>query len=172
MTARWSSVTRLFRSPRTAARTGLDTFENGQRASHVGPPSIDTVIGHSYGSTVVGAAASGGHHLDADNVIAVGSPGMLVDRAGRLNLNAGAGVYVMRADNDVIGMGGVVTEWTLGADPTAPGFGAKRLAADPGPPVRSGFPASARTAATGWTATWRCRISAPSSPACRRPARQ
>jgi Alpha/beta hydrolase len=111
----------------------LDAFEDGQRASHVGPPSIDTVIGHSYGSTVVGAAASGGHRLDADNVIAVGSPGMLVDRASRLSLGAGAGVYVMRAANDIIGMGGGVTEWTLGADPAAPGFGATRLLADPGP---------------------------------------
>ena len=114
-----------FPEPAYGGADGLDTFENGLRASHVGPPSIDTVIGHSYGSTVVGAAASGGHHLDADNVIAVGSPGMLVDRAGRLNLHAGAGVYVMSADNDIIGMGGVVTEWTLGADPTDPGFGAK-----------------------------------------------
>ena len=110
----------------------LDAFEDGLRASHVGPRSIDTVIGHSYGSTVVGAAASGGHRLDADNIIAVGSPGMLVDRASRLNLNAGAGVYAMRAANDIIGLGGGVTEWTLGADPTAPGFGAKRLLADPG----------------------------------------
>jgi hypothetical protein len=110
----------------------LDAFEDGLRASHVGPPSIDTVIGHSYGSTVVGAAASGGHHLHADNIIAVGSPGMLVDRANRLNLNAGADIYVMRAANDIIGLGGGVTEWTLGADPTAPGFGAKRLMADPG----------------------------------------
>jgi hypothetical protein len=129
-----------FPEPAYGGADSLDAFENGLRASHVGPPSIDTVIGHSYGSTVVGAAASGGHHLDADNVIAVGSPGMLVDRAGRLNLNAGAGVYVMRADNDIIGMGGVVTEWTLGADPTAPGFGAKRLAADPGPAGPLGLP--------------------------------
>ena len=119
---------------------GLDAFENGLRASHVGPRSIDTVIGHSYGSTVVGAAAAGGHHLDADNVIAVGSPGMLVDRAGRLNLNPDTNVYAMRAANDIIGMGGVVTEWTLGADPTAPGFGAERLAADPGPHGPLGLP--------------------------------
>jgi hypothetical protein len=118
----------------------LDAFENGLRASHVGPPSIDTAIGHSYGSTVVGAAASGGHHLDVDNVIAVGSPGMLVDRAGRLNLNPGGNVYAMRADNDIIGMGGIVTEWTLGAEPTAPGFGATRLAADPGPAGALGLP--------------------------------
>jgi hypothetical protein len=121
----------------------LDTFENGLRASHVGAPSIDTVIGHSYGSTLIGAAASRGGHLAADNVIAVGSPGMVVDRAGRLNLNPGGNVYTMRAANDMIGVGGVVTEWTLGADPTAPGFGATRLTADPGPAGPLGLPSVA-----------------------------
>lgn len=50
---------------------GLDAFEAGMRASHVGAPSLDTVIGHSYGSTLVGAAATDGHHLAADNVIAL-----------------------------------------------------------------------------------------------------
>ena len=118
----------------------LDAFESGQRASHVGAASVDTVIGHSYGSTVIGAAASRGHHLDADNVIAVGSPGMLVDRAERLDLHTHGNVYVMRADNDAISMGGVVTEWTLGTDPIAPGFGAHRLAADPGPAGPFGLP--------------------------------
>ena len=121
----------------------MSTFENGQRASHLGPPSVDTVIGHSYGSTVIGAAAAGGRHLDADNVIAVGSPGMLVDRAGGLNLHPGGNVFVVRAVNDVIGMGGIVTEWTLGADPAGPGFGARRLAADPGAAGPFGLPSVA-----------------------------
>ncbi|MGB6208836.1 alpha/beta hydrolase [Mycobacterium sp.] len=128
---------------RDATRTGaggLDAFETGLRASHLGPASIDTVIGHSYGSTLIGAAASGGYHLDADNVIAVGSPGMLVDRAGGLSLNPGAHVYAMRAANDIIGISGVVTEWTLGPDPTAPNFGARGLAADPGPAGPAGLP--------------------------------
>jgi hypothetical protein len=129
-----------FPQPAYGGAGRLDAFEDGQRASHVGAPSMDTVIGHSYGSTVVGAAASHGHHLDADNVIAVGSPGMLVDRAGRLDLHAGAGVYVMRAAHDVISMGGIVTDWTLGADPITPGFGAQRLAADPGPAGPFGLP--------------------------------
>lgn len=129
-----------FRQPAYGGADRLDMFENGQRASHVGAASIDTVIGHSYGSTVVGAAAAGGHHLDADNVIAVASPGMLVDHADRLNLHTGGNVYVMRADNDAIGLGGIVTEWTLGADPVAPGFGAQRLAADPGPAGPFGLP--------------------------------
>jgi hypothetical protein len=121
-----------FRDPARAGADGLDAFEDGLRASHAGPASIDTVIGHSYGSTVIGAAASGGHHLDADNVIAVGSPGMLVARAGALSLAPGAHVYAMRAANDIIGITGAVTEWTLGPNPTAPNFGAGHLAADPG----------------------------------------
>jgi hypothetical protein len=33
-----------------------------------------------------------------------------------------------------------VTDWTLGTDPTEPGFGAIRLAADPGPPGPFGLP--------------------------------
>ncbi|CDO88100.1 hypothetical protein AWC29_01875 [Mycobacterium triplex] len=115
------------------ARAGagaMDAFESGQRASHVGAPSVDTVIGHSYGSTLVGAAASGGHHLDADNVIAVGSPGMLVEHAGDLSLDPGANVYAMRARNDIIEL---VTDMTLGHDPAADDFGATRLFAAAGP---------------------------------------
>lgn len=88
------------------------------------------MIGHSYGSTLVGAAASGGHHLDADNVIAVGSPGMLVQHAGDLSLDPGANVYAMRARNDIIEL---VTDMTLGHDPTANDFGATRLFAAAGP---------------------------------------
>jgi Alpha/beta hydrolase len=129
-----------FPQPAYGGADRLDAFENGQRASHVGAASVDTVIGHSYGSTVLGAAASRGHHLDADNIIAVGSPGMLVDHADRLDLHTRGNVYVMRAANDAISMGGVVTEWTLGADPIAPGFGAHRLAADPGPAGPLGLP--------------------------------
>ncbi len=129
-----------FPRPAAGGADQLDAFENGQRASHIGAASIDTVIGHSYGSTVVGAAASHGHHLDADNVIAVGSPGMLVDRADRLDLHTRGSVYVMRAENDAISVSGIVTEWTLGADPTLPGFGAHRLAADPGPAGPFGLP--------------------------------
>jgi hypothetical protein len=129
-----------FPDPARAGAGSLDAFESGLRASHVGQASINTVIGHSYGSTVVGAAASGGHHLDADNVIAVGSPGMLVDHVGGLSLDPGAHVYAMRATHDIIGMSGVLSEWTLGPDPTAPNFGARRLAADPGSVGPFGLP--------------------------------
>lgn len=55
----------------------LDSYLAGVQASHDSgiPLAIDTVVGHSYGSTLVGAAGAGDHHLAADNVIAVGSPG-------------------------------------------------------------------------------------------------
>jgi hypothetical protein len=108
----------------------LDAFQSGQRASHVGAPSIDTVIGHSYGSTVVGAAANGGNHLDANNVIGVGSPGMLAKHASDLNLDPGGNVYAMRAHNDIIEL---VTDMTLGRDPTSTDFGGIHLSAGPGP---------------------------------------
>ncbi|MGH3678205.1 MAG: alpha/beta hydrolase [Mycobacterium sp.] len=107
----------------------LDTFLNGMTASHAGPPAIDTVIGHSYGSTLVGAAATDGNHLGADNVIAVGSPGMLTETAGGLSLDQGANVYSMTARNDIISL---ATDMTLGADPYGTDFGATRLWTDPG----------------------------------------
>ena len=115
------------------ARNGaaaLDRYLDGMHASHFGPPAVDTVIGHSYGSTVVGAAATGGHHLGADNVIAVGSPGMLSRHAGDLALDTGARVYAMTAGNDPISL---VTNLTLGTDPHDAAYGAIRVATDPGP---------------------------------------
>jgi hypothetical protein len=100
------------------------------------------VIGHSYGSTTLGAAASGGHQLAADNVIAVGSPGMLVDHAGDLRLDPGGHVYAMRAHNDIIGAAVGTTQWTLGPEPDKPGFGAIDLRADPGPAWPLGLPST------------------------------
>jgi Alpha/beta hydrolase len=113
-----------------AGGASLDAFEAGQRASHVGAPSVDTVIGHSYGSTVVGAAADGGNHLDANNVIGIGSPGMLAQHASELNLDPGGNVFAMRAHNDIIEL---VTDMTLGRDPTSADFGGIHLSAGPGP---------------------------------------
>ena len=114
------------------ARSGgaaLDRYLDGMHASHSGPPAVDTVIGHSYGSTLVGAAATGGHHLAADNVIAVGSPGMLSRHAGELALDSSARVYSMTAGNDPISL---VTSLTLGVDPNDVDYGAIRLVTDPG----------------------------------------
>ncbi|UEA50378.1 alpha/beta hydrolase family protein [Mycobacteroides abscessus] len=105
----------------------LDSFEDGMRASHLGPPSLDTVIGHSYGTTLVGGAASGGHHLSADNIVAVASPGMLVDHAKDLSINSGGSVFVMTDPHDPIAPANLFTQFTLGPDPTSADFGGTAL---------------------------------------------
>lgn len=105
----------------------LDSFEDGMRASHVGGPSIDTVIGHSYGTTLVGAAAAGQHHLAADNVIAIASPGMLVNHASDLHINPGGTVYAMTDPHDPIGPANLFTQFTLGPNPAGQNFGARDL---------------------------------------------
>jgi Alpha/beta hydrolase len=111
----------------------LDDFQAGLRASHddalVGGTSINTVIGHSYGSTLVGAAELDGHHLDANNVVAVGSPGILAQHATDLNLDPGARVFATRAENDIIG---IATYATLGPDPMSSRFGGIPFEAAPG----------------------------------------
>ena len=129
-----------FPQPAYGGADRLEAFENGQRASHVGAATVDTVIGHSYGSTVLGAAASHGRHLDADNIIAVGGPGMLVDRADRLDVHTHGNVYVMRAANDAISMGGVVTQLDPGRRPDRTGLRRPSTCRRPGPGRAFGLP--------------------------------
>jgi hypothetical protein len=66
----------------------LDGYQSGLRATHVGPPALDTVIGHSYGTTTIGHAASNGHTLDTDNVVLVASPGIGVNSPDQLSLTS------------------------------------------------------------------------------------
>ncbi|WP_099022752.1 alpha/beta hydrolase [Mycolicibacterium palauense] len=119
----------------------LDDFQDGLRVTHddaaVRGASINTVIGHSYGSTVVGAAGLDGHHLDADNVVTVGSPGVLAGHASDLSLAPGARVFAARAENDIIG---IATYASLGPDPMGAGFGAIPFEAAPGPAGPFGSP--------------------------------
>ncbi|WP_159037288.1 alpha/beta hydrolase [Streptomyces specialis] len=58
---------------------GLTAAQGGAENSHT------TVIGHSYGSTVIGAATQEAP-VAADDIIAVGSPGMLVHKADDLGV--------------------------------------------------------------------------------------
>ncbi|MEV4744444.1 alpha/beta hydrolase [Streptomyces sp. NPDC049555] len=61
---------------------GVRTAQGGADASHT------TVIGHSYGSTVVGATSKK-YGLGADDIIAIGSPGVLVGHASDLDAPKG-----------------------------------------------------------------------------------
>jgi hypothetical protein len=68
-----------------AGVAGLRSFQEGLRATHDGEPAHLTVLGHSYGSLVVGAAATA-PGLAADDVVFVGSPGVGVDSATDLRM--------------------------------------------------------------------------------------
>ncbi|WBP93216.1 alpha/beta hydrolase [Mycolicibacterium neoaurum] len=116
----------------------LQDFQSGLRVTHEGAagPSTNTVIGHSYGSTLMGAAGLDGY-LDANNVVAVGSPGVLAGTASDLNLPDGAHVFATRAEKDIITL---ATGMTLGPDPTSGKFGAIPFEAAPGKAWPFGLP--------------------------------
>lgn len=77
---------------------GLETAQGGPDNSHT------TIIGHSYGSTVVGDASNKGD-LAADDIVAVGSPGMLTGRAEDLDVGKDH-VWSEAATSDVVPAGG------------------------------------------------------------------
>lgn len=82
------------------AEKKLHNFETGLRTTHVGTPSRNTIIGHSYGSTTVGYTMRDGG-LPVDNVIFVGSPGVGVEHASDLRIDQ-SHVYAGLADNDPV----------------------------------------------------------------------
>lgn len=121
---------------------GLQTAQGGPGRSHT------TVIGHSYGSTVVGDASNKGH-LAADDIIVAGSPGMLVKEADDLDVGKGHVWSEAASVTDdqvplggrVVGLGGYkmgVQTWhgipyNVGLQQTVPSdeaFGANRMTTD------------------------------------------
>jgi hypothetical protein len=85
-----------------AGAAALDTFVDGLRTSHDGTPSHITGIGHSYGSTVYGEAASTGDGIAVDDIIVAGSPGMRVDHAGDLTTGTAHTWATAAADDNVV----------------------------------------------------------------------
>ncbi|MET8361434.1 alpha/beta hydrolase [Micromonospora sp. NPDC005171] len=82
------------------AGPALHRFQEGLRATHEGPPARQTVLGHSYGSLVVGVAARE-HGLAADALVFVGSPGVGASHAAELGVPPGQ-VWASSAPDDVI----------------------------------------------------------------------
>jgi Alpha/beta hydrolase len=109
-----------FRSERAAAGArSLGRFVEGL------PPGAGvSLLCHSYGAVVCGRAAAGGR---VDDVVALAAPGM--DVASAAGLRTSARVWAARIADDPIRfvpnlrVGG----FGHGADPTAPGFGARVL---------------------------------------------
>jgi Alpha/beta hydrolase len=73
-------------SDATAGAVSLAHFETGLQAAHqVGIPDHTVVLGHSYGSLVVGEAAAH-DSMHPGDIIVVGSPGVGVNQAAQLGL--------------------------------------------------------------------------------------
>lgn len=102
---------------------GLESFTRGLRATGEGDGANLTLTGHSYGSTMVGTAAST-EGVDADNVVFVGSPGVGTDTASALGVDEDD-VWATRNDQDAIEYGMV-----HGTDPTAAEFGGNEFTSD------------------------------------------
>jgi predicted alpha/beta hydrolase family esterase len=125
------------------AAPALDRFQDGLRASHDGSPSYNTVLGHSYGATVVGDAASHGRSLAADSVAFVASPGATVAHAGDLSLagishdQVSQHVFATAAAHDPVPLYPEISGYftaNYGPNPTDAGFGGRVFVSDPGTP--------------------------------------
>ncbi|RAJ44640.1 alpha/beta hydrolase family protein [Kitasatospora sp. SolWspMP-SS2h] len=101
-------------------------FTEGVRVAQGDHHSHLTVIGHSYGTTAVGAAAAGGQGLQADDIVAIASPGMSTDSASELHVDPDHFWAGTAADDNI----GLATGLTLGPDPTLGAFGGNTLAID------------------------------------------
>ncbi|WP_405138905.1 alpha/beta hydrolase [Nocardia sp. NBC_01388] len=105
----------------------LGRFESGLRATHAGVPADLTVVGHSYGTTLMGIAAGHGNSLAADNLIFVGSPGVEVHGVSELRLDGipvehnHEHVYATADPADPVSF---YARWIHGTDPVDPDFGA------------------------------------------------
>jgi hypothetical protein len=138
--------------PAQRAEPHLHDFQTGLRLTHQGSASHNTVIGMSYGSTVVGLT---GHSagLPVDDVVLIGSPGVGVAHAGDLGLDP-AHVWASTARHDVINaaadprvvrpdlppslrplFGRHTDQLWFGPSPSSPGFGAHVFTSAPGSPL-------------------------------------
>jgi hypothetical protein len=106
----------------------FNKFLDGLDAAHSGDtPPHRTVIGHSYGSALIGAAAEKGT-LNADDVVFAGSPGVLVSGADEMDVPKGH-VWNEEGGSDPVPELG---RPFLGGDgtiiPSDPDFGANQMA--------------------------------------------
>lgn len=105
----------------------LRSFQEGLDVAHTGSGATKTVVGHSYGTVVIGHAAEGGQ-LDTDNVVFVASPGVGVDHVSDLGMDPDR-VFATTADRDPIRF---TPPFIHDKQPVNPGFGARVFESDPG----------------------------------------
>jgi hypothetical protein len=118
---------------------GLAADINALAVTHEGAPTHMTVVGHSYGSTVVSDAAAA-YGMHANDVVLVGSPGTdLAHSASDFHLSPGGHLYVGAASGDAVtwapghvtGPGLIGMSFGgLGDDPSVDGYGSTRFKAE------------------------------------------
>ena len=119
-----------------AGGVDLNRFQDGLRQTHDGPQSRNVVMGHSYGSTVIGNSAFD-KPIAADAMVFVGSPGVDTNSASDLHGVKPGQVWATRADHDMIAR---VPDWDIvhGNDPTREDFGGRVFHSNPGDPDNEG----------------------------------
>lgn len=103
-----------------AAAVLLDRFIAALRVTRDGPRTRITMVGHSYGGTVIGVTDRE-RRLSVEALVFVGAPGVGVAQADRLSIGA-ARVWATAAPGDLIAL---TPPGLLGPPPTRPGFGAQ-----------------------------------------------
>ncbi|KZB84656.1 alpha/beta hydrolase [Amycolatopsis regifaucium] len=121
-------------------KAALAQFQDGLRETHQGTPSHNTVLGHSYGTTVAGHAARDGG-LAADELVFVASPGVGAHEVSQLHLDGvdpgeiGGHVHATVAEHDMINLANLEIagyDLVLGQDPTDAEFGGRVFTSAPG----------------------------------------
>ncbi|MBG0564629.1 alpha/beta hydrolase [Actinoplanes aureus] len=107
----------------------LDRFVDGLRATNSEQIRQLTVVGHSYGSTVVAEAALDANGLAVDDIITAGSPGMHTDRAEDLGIDP-RHVWAGRAEGDGIAGAAGSFPFVHDNEPSDGDFGANRFTVD------------------------------------------
>lgn len=134
-------------------KAALAGFQDGLRETHEGTPSHNTVMGHSYGTTVVGHAARDGG-IDADELVFVASPGVGARDVSELHLDGvdpdeiGRHVHSTVAEHDMINMANFEIngyDLVLGQDPAAADFGGQVFTSAPGTDGFGGYSQAAHS---------------------------
>lgn len=108
----------------------LRRYAEGLRETHVLDGAEHTVLGHSYGSVVVGVAAAKG--LSADRLIFIGSPGVKADHVTQLTIDSDPTAHVWAAMTPDDEIRFVPDPFPHGHHPTDKKFGARVFTAGPG----------------------------------------
>ncbi|MGW7349881.1 alpha/beta hydrolase [Streptomyces sp. NPDC054784] len=107
----------------------LRSFTEGLRQAREDSPGHLTVVGHSYGTTTIGVAAREGQGLHADEIIALGSPGMGVDHAAELQMDP-QHVWIGSTQQDPVVKH--LAGFTLGENPAMTDFGGQPMKVNDG----------------------------------------